>query len=191
MLRNVKLLAVAAVAAAALFGARPAEAITNICNTAYVDFENEANTPITPGMTTGSTCFAAESDPVLVIEKINTGAVSGGSGTTINWEITTYYPKISDIENLCGDDSNALNVTISDPIPAAFTYVPGTLEVSTDNGGTWTPLTDAADSPTDEGEVVGSTVTVRLGSFAEGLGDAACVGGVTGRQKIRFQATKN
>ncbi len=188
MLRNVKLLAVAAVAAAALFGARPAQAITQICNTAYVDFQNEVGTQISAGLTLGSTCFAAESDPVLSIEKINIGAVSGGGGSTVYWEVTTYYPQIADTALVCADDSDATNVTISDPIPAAFTYLPGFLEMSTDNGGTWTPLTDVVDA--DAGEVVGNTVTVRLGTFTEGLGDAACTGVAT-RRKIRFKAWKN
>jgi hypothetical protein len=189
MLRNVKLLAVAAVAAAALFGARPAHAITQICNTGYVDFQNEVGTQISLGLTLASTCFAAESDPVLAIEKINIGAVSGGGGSTVYWEITTWYPQIADVALVCADDSDATNVTITDPIPAAFNYLPGFTEISTDNGASWSgPLTEAADA--DAFELVGNTVTINFGTFTEGTGDAACAGVAT-RRKVRFKAWKN
>lgn len=58
-----------------------------------------------------------------------------------------------------GDD-DATGVTITDALPAGLTYVPGSLKLGT------TALTDVAAD--DAGEVVGTTVTVRVGELAIG-----------------------
>jgi uncharacterized repeat protein (TIGR01451 family)/MYXO-CTERM domain-containing protein len=58
-----------------------------------------------------------------------------------------------------GDD-DAVSVVITDPLPAGLTYVPGSLKLGA------TALTDVAAD--DAGEVVGTTVTVRVGDLAIG-----------------------
>ncbi len=80
---------------------------------------------------------------------------SGGPtpGDTVTYTIT--YTNTS-------TTTDALNVVISDAVPAFTTYVANSLTL---NGA---PQTDASDSPTDEGEVVGGNVQVTVGTVPFG-----------------------
>jgi len=59
----------------------------------------------------------------------------------------------------------AVDLIVTDPVPAGMAYTPGTLEVSGD-GVTWTPLSDAVDA--DDGHVTGALVTAYAGDLAPG-----------------------
>lgn len=81
-----------------------------------------------------------------------------------------------------GNDT-AINVVLSDPIPAGVTYVPGSLTITA--GPNMGAKTDAAAD--DQGEFANNTVTVRLG-----MGADAVQGGtipVDGSSTIKFQVT--
>lgn len=58
----------------------------------------------------------------------------------------------------------ALGVTLTEPLPEAVEYVPGTLQILSGPGAA--PLTDAADA--DAGELADRTLVVRLGTGAGG-----------------------
>jgi hypothetical protein len=176
-----------AVAVAGVMLPGAAQAMYTITNTGTVNFDNEAGTPQTA--VSGSTTFTAESDPILVVVKTR-DVGSGPSGTTVTFQIKVTYPQIADTALLCGDDSDADSVVMTDAIPAGFTYDGETMRLSVNNGSTWTNLTDADDSPTDEANYSGGTITVGLGTLTEGMGDAAC--GMAGAARIiEFQATKD
>jgi hypothetical protein len=176
--------ALAAVCGAFLPGT--ALAIDQITNTASVDYSNEALVAQTTA--TGSTTFAAESDPVLLVVKTRNPG-SGPSGTPVTFSIKITYPVFDDDYDFCGDDSDAKGVVVTDPIPSGFTYVLGTLKLSEDNGAGYTTLTDPVDG--DEGDFNGTTkiITVSLGTLTEGMGDAACDEDTA--RIITFQATKD
>jgi len=189
MLRNTRTKlygAVAAIALGALGVARNADAINILTNTASVNYANSNNTA--QPAATGSTTFTSVSDPVLAV--VNTAnTTSGGPGTVVTWTIKVTYPKLvlgAPDPGLCGDDSIAKNVVVTDPIPAGFTYVPGSITLSID-GGAPAGLSDAAD--VDAGSFAANTVTVSLPNIAEGDGDAACTAAKV--KVITFQATKN
>ncbi len=161
-----------------------AQAITTVTNTATANYKNEA--AVAQAAQVGSTVFSAKSDPVLsVVKTRNVG--SGPAGTVVIWTIKVTYPRIADIPLVCGDDSNATNVVVTDPIPAAFTYNAGTLEYSTDNGTTFNPNTDVADG--DALSIAAGVVTANIGTMTEGQGDAACTAGTA--ILFRFATTKN
>lgn len=179
--------ALVAICGAFLPGA--ASAITQITNTATVNYDNEAAVAQTPA--TGSTTYAAESDPLLTVLK--TRAVgSGPSGTVETFSIKVTYPQIVDATLLCGDDSDADSVVVTDPIPAGFTYVASSLELSTNNGSSYTSLTDGGDADAGDYNVTNAgAITVSLGTLTEGTGDeTGCSSGATARI-VRFQATKD
>jgi uncharacterized repeat protein (TIGR01451 family)/MYXO-CTERM domain-containing protein len=81
-----------------------------------------------------------------------------------------------------GNDA-AINVVLSDPIPAGVTYVPGSLSITA--GPNMGAKTDAPGD--DQGEFANNTVTVRLG-----MGADAVQGGkvpIDGSSTIKFQVT--
>ncbi len=81
-------------------------------------------------------------------------------------------------------DDAARDVVLTDVIPTGLTYVPGSLEVvSGDNPGA---KTDAADG--DTGTVTGNTVTVNLGTGADGS-DGGRVAANSSEYRVRFRAT--
>lgn len=190
MLRNIKTLLAVLVTAAVCGAFLPgtASAITQITNTATVNYDNEAAVAQTPA--TGATTYAAESDPLLSVLKTATIG-SGPSGTVETFVIKVTYPKISDVENICGDDSDADSVVVTDLVPVGFTYLASSLKLSVDNGTSFTDLTDGGGD--DEGDydvTTSGTVTVSLGTLTEGTGDeVGCSSGATARI-ITFQATK-
>ena len=154
--------------------ARPAHALVDVCNTATGNYNNSA--AVVQAAVNGSTCFTAQSNPILSIVKTRNPG-TGAPGTNVTFDIKVTYPKIVDVPLVCGDDSTATSVVITDPIPSGangFTYVggAGTLQLSTDNGGSFVNKSSASDA--DELSVVGSTLTANLANFVEGQGDAAC-----------------
>lgn len=198
MLRNTRTKMYGALALVALgltVGAREASAIAILTNTASVNYQN-SNATAQPAAV-GSTTFTSVSDPVLAVVK-TANTTAGGPGTVVTWTIKVTYPRqiLGGVDpGLCGDDSIAQNVVVSDPIPAGFTYVAGTMTLSID-GGAPTALTDASD--VDAGSFGAGTVSVNLPNFAEGDGDSTpatigiCGAGNSGKVKvITFQATKN
>ena len=158
----------------ATVSARPAHALVDVCNTATGNYNNSA--AVVQAAVIGSTCFTAQSNPILVIDKTRSPG-NGAPGTNVTFDIKVTYPKIVDGPLVCGDDSTATSVVITDPIPSGaggFSYVggAGTLQLSTDNGGTFVDKTAVADA--DELSVVGAMLTANLANFTEGQGDAAC-----------------
>jgi len=168
-----------------------AHAVTTITNTATANYNNEA--AVAQTAVTGSTTFTAQSDPVLAVVKTGDKA-AGPSTTVVTWRVRVAYPQIADIPLICGDDSKATSVAITDPIPAGFTYVAGSIRVSADNGATFGAFgTDAVDGVDASGYNVsfgGGTVTANLSDLVEGQGDAAC-GSLATALVVEFKATKN
>ncbi len=180
--------AVLAVAAGILFAAPEAQALTRIINTATAQYANSNNTPM--ATVSGTTAFDSVSDPVLAVVK-TANPVTGGPGTLVTWTVNVTYPKQvlgAPDPGLCNDDSIAKNVSVSDLVPAGFTYVAGSITLSID-GGAPASLTDASDL--DAGSFGANTVTVALPNFNEGDGDSGCAGQNTKVKVITFQATKN
>ncbi|MEK7475133.1 MAG: hypothetical protein AAB152_05805 [Candidatus Coatesbacteria bacterium] len=124
-------------------------------------------------------------EPRLYVSKVGDKG-SGPCGTAVTYDVTVAYPPIEDSLFQCADDQPATSVVLTDAIPAGMTYVPGSLKRSTDNGTSFGALTDAADG--DAGEVAAGTVTVRLGTIAEGDGDWNC--NLAGGQVVRFTASR-
>ena len=110
-------------------------------------------------------------EPQLYVSKVGDKG-SGPCGTVVTWDTTIAYPPIEDSLFRCGDDQPASSVALTDAIPAGMTYVPGSLQLSTDNGSSFGLLTDGTGD--DAGEVVAGVVTVRLGTLTEGDGDWNC-----------------
>ena len=192
MLRNIKTLLAVLVTAAACGAFLPggAWAITQITNTATVNYNNEA--AIAQTAVTGSTTYAAKSDPLLTVLKTREVG-SGPSGTIETFVIKVTYPQISDVESICGDDSDADSVVVTDPIPAGFTFVGGSLALSTNNGTSSAYLTDetSGDDAGDYDLSNAGAITVSLGTLTEGTGDeAGCASGATARI-VYFQAIKD
>ena len=186
----------AVIVAAVLLGVvapRYAGALIQVDNTGVANFENGAGTaqPAVNGVGT----FYRQGDPVLAVDKkvwdaTHTTDLTGTNipiGTTILYEITITYPKVADVPDVCGDDSVAQNIVITDALPAQVTYTAGTLQLWEDGVGP-TSLSDGADA--DDGEVVAGTVTVRIPTdMNEGDGDAACTAGNT--RVIRVEGVVN
>lgn len=184
MLRNTRTRLLGTLAAAVLgtlVVARDASAINILTNTASVNYANSNNTA--QPAATGSTTFTSVSDPVLAVVK-TANTASGGPGTVVTWTIKVTYPKLvlgAPDPGLCGDDSIAKNVVVTDPIPAGFTYVPSSITLSVDGGA---PVSQA-----DVTHFVANTVTVPVPDINEGDGDAACAAAKV--KVVVFQATKN
>jgi len=177
MLRNKKIAALAVVLAGMVFAPFAAQAATVVTNTGSAQFDNEWSQAM--AAVTSSTPFLVALNPVLsVVKTHNVATGKAKQGDTVTYTIKVTYPRIG--VGACGDDSNAVNTVITDVVPVSLTFVPGTIQVSTDNGGTFAP----------GGSEVGGTITVNLGTIPEGTGDAACLGVAT-TQVITFQATVN
>ncbi|MEK7474567.1 MAG: hypothetical protein AAB152_02930 [Candidatus Coatesbacteria bacterium] len=180
----------AAMAVAAVMAAGAAQAVTTITNTASANFTNEA--AVAQTAVTGSTTFTAQSDPVLSVIKTGDKA-AGPSGTVVTWRVRVAYPRVADVPLVCGDDSKAQGVVITDPIPAGFTYSAGTLRVSNDDAVTFSVATDAVG-----GDPLGfdvsfgaGTVTANCPDLVEGQGDTVNCGASPAALVIEFKATKN
>lgn len=168
-----------------------ARAATVITNTGAVNYNNEAAQA--QAAVTGSTVFTVALDPVLTVVKTR-DIGKGRSGQVVTFQIRVAYPRQADALTLCGDDSDAVGASVTDAIPAGMTYVPASIKVSMDNGGTFSLSgTDASDGVDASGFNVsfgGGTVTAILGTIIEGTGDAACTGVGTTRV-VQFQVTVN
>ncbi len=80
-----------------------------------------------------------------------------GGGTPVPGSVVQYTVTATNT----GDD-NAINVVLSDPIPANTTYVPGTIVIA--SGPNAGPKTDQPGD--DQGEFVGNSVNLQLGTGA-------------------------
>ncbi len=177
----------------ATVAARPAHALVDVCNTATGNYNNSA-AAVQPAVN-GSTCFTAQSNPILVIDKTRSPG-NGAPGTNVTFDIRVTYPKlvppavpVTD-PGVCGDDSTATSVVITDPVSVAdFTYVPGSLLLSTDNGTSFVAKSDAADADELSYSLITNILTGNLGTLTEGTGGAGCTPGAA--RIIRFQVTKN
>ncbi len=112
--------------------AQDAGAAATITNAGTAIYQNEANVAQTPVVATVN--FTQKANPVLVIVK-TASAPSGASGSRLEYSLALTYPQIG---GACGDDSNAVSVTVTDTIPAGMTYVAASTSVSIDNGTTFT-----------------------------------------------------
>jgi fimbrial isopeptide formation D2 family protein len=172
MLRNKVIgLSVLAVAVGMMIP-RTAGAVTKVCNVGTVNYSNNAATPkAMAAVSSGAldACITTKSNPSLTITKI-VDNLTPAIGDTVTYTITVVYPKITDVTDVCGDDSVAKNIVVTDAIPVGVTYTPGTLKLITH--GVSKDLTDVVDLPiADEGEVVGANLTVRPSDMNEGDGD--------------------
>jgi hypothetical protein len=181
-----------AMAVAAMLTAGAAHAVTTITNTATANYNNAA--AIAQTAVNGSTTFTAQSDPVLAVVKTGDKA-QGPKGTVVTWHVRISYPRIADVPLICGDDSKAQGVVVTDPIPAGFTYNAGTIKVSTDDGVTFGAAgTDAVDGVDASGFNVSygaGTVTANLSDLVEGQGDSVNCAASPKALVVEFKATKN
>jgi hypothetical protein len=175
-------------AVAATLAAGAARATVIFTNTATANFNNEAGVAQTAVL--GATTFTGQSNPVLAVVKTGDKA-AGPAGTVVTWKIKVTYPRIADVPLVCGDDSQAQSVVITDPIPAGFTYSANSVEVSTDDGGSWTGVNDGASGLGFSVAFGAGTLTVNTPNLVEGQGDTANCGASPQALAFRFQATKN
>lgn len=189
MLRNKISAFCVAFAAVAVVGAllpRPASAIMQICNTAYVDYQNDGGTGMAQGKSPLS-CFDRKSNPTLTVTKTVSNPTPA-IGDTVTYTITVRYPKVTDVAAVCGDDSSARTIVVSDVLPVEVTYAPNSITLS-ENGGAPAAIADA------NGWNLGTrTVTVGgagalITNMNEGDGDAACTAANT--RVIVFQGVVN
>jgi len=186
MLRNKVGALVVSVVAVGMMIPRTAGAVTQVCNEGTVNYANSIDTAQTP-VTSAKACFDRVSNPVLTIVK-TVDKPAPAIGETVTYTITVRYPKIADVASICGDDSIAKNIVITDVLPAGITYVANSITLN-ENGAGAAPVADAV-------AWNGGTNTVTVGAAAplitnmnEGDGDAACAAGNT--RVITFQATVN
>ena len=101
-----------------------------------------------------------------------------GGGTPVPGSVVEYTVTATNV----GDD-NAINVVLTDPIPANTTYVQGTIVVATGpNAG---PKTDQPGD--DQGEFVGNSVDVQLGAGATAFSGGTLVPGQS--TSVTFRVT--
>ena len=175
-------------ALAAVFTAGVARASVIFTNTATANYNNEAGQAQTAVL--GATTFTSQSNPLLTVVK--TGDKSSGPvGTVVTWTVRISYPRIADIPLVCGDDSQAKGVVITDPIPAAFNYNAGSVEVSTNDGATWTAVPDGGSGLGFTVAFAAGTLTVNTPDLVEGQGDTVNCGASPQALRFRFKATKN
>ena len=188
MLRNRISFAVlsAAVLAGGLLASR-ADAITQYKNLATASYTNEAAQP--QPYISGTAYFDGQSNPLLDVVKTGDKA-SGSAGTIVTWTVRISYPRIADSVLTCGDDSPAKTVVVTDPIPAAFSYNTGTVEVSTNDGGTWTAVADGGSGLGFTVAYAAGTLTVSTPDLVEGQGDTVNCGASPQALQFRFKATK-
>ena len=188
---NGKSVAVTAVLAALVFLPLSARAATVITNTGTANYTNEA--AVAQAAVNGSTVFTVALNPVLTVVKTR-DIGKGQSGQVVTFEIRVAYPRKADVLLLCGDDSDALTVNITDAVPAGMTYVANSIKISTNNGGAYgaagTDASDGVDASGFDVSSVAGTVTAKLGTIIEGTGDAACTGVGTTRV-VQFKVTVN
>lgn len=174
---------------------RAAHAITQITNTATVNYNNGSGIPQAAAV--GSTTYAAQSDPVLTVTKVSVSSTysmnSGPSGTTVYWDISVVYKRVVDPYLVCGDDSTATGVVLKDPIPAGFNYIPSTIQVSTNAGASFTAYPDNG-ANTDYNVTTAGAVTVKVtnitGAIVEGTGDNGNCPAAPQEIVVRFGAVK-
>jgi hypothetical protein len=176
-----------AVLLAAVLAAGAARATVIFTNTATANYNNEAAVAQPPVL--GTVGFTGQSNPVLAVVKTGDKA-SGPSGTVVTWQVRVSYPRVADVPLVCGDDSKAQSVVITDPIPAGFTYNANSVDVSTDDGGTWTPVADGASGLGFTVAFGALTLTVNTPDLVEGQGDTVNCGASPQALAFRFKATK-
>jgi hypothetical protein len=174
------------VMAGAMFASLSAQAATVISNTGTANYENEWT--VAQAAVTSTTEFLVASNPVLTVVKTHDKVGKQHSTDVVTYEIRVAYPKIADAALLCGDDSAAVNTVITDAIPGSMTKVNNSIQISTDNGTTWSVAgTDASDGVDASGydvSIVAGTLTANLGTITECTDGASTI-------VIRFQATVN
>ena len=182
-----KIAVLAVVVAGAIFASHTGQAASAISNTGTANFENEWTAAQAP--VSGTTEFLVADNPVLTVVKTHDKVGKQHSTDVVTFEIRVAYPKIADVALLCGDDSAAVNTVITDAIPGTMTKVNNSIQISTDNGATWSANgTDVAEGVPDASgydvSIVAGTLTAKLGTIVE------CTSGAT-TMVIRFRATVN
>lgn len=193
MVRNrmMTAMAVTTALAAGLFASQ-ARATAIFTNTGTGNYLNEAGQLMLTVTATAN--FTGQSNPALAIVKTS-APIAGPSGTIVTWHMRVSYPRIADAALVCGDDSKAKTVVISDVVPIGFTYIAATIKVSADDGVTFGAAgTDAADGVDASGydvSLVTNTVAAKLGDLVEGQGDTVNCGSQPKALVVEFKATKN
>jgi len=178
-----RLLRACAALGLAVLPAAPGGSSTSITNAGTVIAQNEANVAQPPVVAT--VVFTAKANPVLAVVKTSNLA-AGAPGQLVEYALALTYPQIGGV---CGDDSSAVGVTLTDTIPAGMTYVANSSSVSVDNGTTFGLGTDAVDGTDVAGIAAVSFVSgqVRV-TFLNAIPE--CAAGATTRI-VKFTVTVN
>jgi hypothetical protein len=123
----------------ALAVAGPVAGGTTIVNTGTAAFQNEVSVAQIP--VAASVNFIVQANPVVAVVKTSNPPV-GIHGQRIEYLLKVTYPQLGGV---CGDDSPANAVSLTDTVPAGMTYVVNSTSVSIDNGATYGLGTDAVD----------------------------------------------
>lgn len=163
----------------ALLAPSPAAAATTITNEGSAIYNNEGGTAQPPVV--GSAVFTVKGNPVLTVAKTATPNTAP-SGSTVEYALTLAYPQIG---GACGDDSNAVGVTLTDTVPAGMTYVANSTSVSVDGGTTYGLVTDGGSNANAAVNFVANQVRV---TFTNPI--VECSTGATSRV-VKFRVTVN
>lgn len=170
-------------AAFALAAARPVSGGSTIVNTGTATFQNDDSIVQLP--VTAAVNFTVQANPVVQVVKTRLPAF-GVKNQRVEYSLAVTYPQLGAV---CGDDSPAAGVSLTDTIPAGMTYVVNSTSVSVDNGATFSLGTDAADGVDVPGvaNVTFAANQVRV-LFVNPLPE--CTGGATTRV-VKFAVTVN
>jgi len=121
--------------------------------------------------------------PPILESRHTLSPTAGPCGTVITHTVRVTYPRHNDVLLVCGDDAPATGLEVSSSFSSWDEYVPGSMSLSTDDGATWTPLTDA--NGDDDGFANSWNCVVYMTDMPEGTGDPACSPGTA--RLFRYQ----
>lgn len=157
----------------------PAGASSTITNNGSAIYNNESAAAQPPVV--GTATVTVKANPVLTVVKTANPATAA-SGATVEYALTLAYPQIG---GACGDDSNAVGVTLTDTIPAGMTYAVNSTSVSVDGGATYGLITDGGSNANASVNFVSNQVRV---TFTNPI--VECTTGATARV-VKFRVTVN
>lgn len=148
----------------------PANAIPNGATTAQINFTSSGDVYFPGVVTLATDLYAPHLQPAKTATDVTNPGL-GGSPTNARVGDTIRYA----ISATNTGEDGATGVTVTDPLPAGITYVPGSLHVTQDtaNGSNVGAKTDGAADDTAEYDPLTNEVTFRLGAGASATAGGA------------------